>query len=1429
MKNCLFFIGDSKEGLTYDQMRAYLVDNGMVQPKLIQEKKVKSEQSKEKIKSKIDGIAEAVKAKLKAKGIEGKEIDLMGVGSDEIVDALANMAKKLVDAGFSVKEAIDTILESAKERLEKDEYESVEKDLNERFAEQNPDEIEDQIDSITDPKTAREVGSSVVARFVNSKAPEELKERILSYLDDKIDSMSFEQMEAIAKGIVEGLGGIENAYKEAIKAKSDIPLNMRSVIIGEYMLYAQKERIKATSQDDIERWSDLEADAVAKLGRLTKSAGQLNAYIQKVYEASPYALVWETKRELEAKNKMFAPKAKENVQEVKDTFENVEENAKTIEGAVDTLSESDQKALTERIKELEKQLADLQKETTVNINSSRKAQVKKRYETKTKPSIDRLKKRFSNVGAGTISLANSPFADPEVWKDLSEVAGYVLESGAMKFEQFYKKIKKELGGIAEEAYADLYKEQKQTAIEAGEKASSFDNDSDVDRLALEYFEREKKIKEEIDSLKQTKAGTAAKIKEALIKAGFGKEVNGKQQVDWVKLTTDSKNVNDTIEKIKQSLQGVLPQNEIDFVANQIDKVITEKKAAEITKKVNSINRYKARRLLGVLRSRNKILDLVNIWKQGGLSNKVIQEKLGSDFGFNEFTAENEAWVENKIKEIELAPMGAERELLEEQLQAYLEDIGAPLISLNRILEKNKARLLSGFVTQIKNMAGSQDAIIAAAYKGLHAQVENLIKSRATDKEINKVIKRAHKVALMTSLDILLNGGVDTGIAISETTGTKEGSPRVRYMENERRKLFKPIIKEIMGREFNVNPLNWEKYPQRSMAAMDAFNQIILQEMGSYTYIKNDLMKKNPNMSAKQASAKAYEIMYSVDRDAAIKQAAKEFKERGIDISQYSDSLADRARFYRRVDEIIAGGRDAESVKRGQRFASRQTYKESDYGAMWPIIYLMKNIQASFRNLGKKEMQSALKDGNKTKYRAAKAINAVSRTVFEQFFPFVVSVGNIIEKGLEWWYPYGIAKSTAYLGVATFKKATGKDMTQTEYDFERAGLYATKAAAGMLMTLLIKSLADDDEEEGIALYGQGSEDWRERKNRQKQRPANTVRIGGRNYGLDLLGSLSLALKIEAEAQDALKYAENSNPTYMSVIGAAASDLYLQKLNKAIKAFEKQDEKNNGFTEFMGSEAAELMTRTVLPFTASARQLDQIVHGDAERALTFAEKLSKFSGIYGGWLKSRPAFDYRGKTYKVGEIYTSGGAGVVSIINQQTPIDKVDKLVLKYNPALTQISNQDQKLEFLDVELGEYMPMDKIDYYDFQKDAAQRFDKLINLYADYSPEGKLLSKSKNTEAQYDAANKEAMLEFIEKGNPNPNEDELRQRTLEIVRENKNEAQISRKISELNRLSQMAALEDYYLKKGIKMPLTVEGSKLAYDAEMEELKLLIEGASK
>lgn len=90
--------------------------------------------NREQVKSKIDDIAEKVKEALRAKGRGDIQIDKMSfLDTDQIVDALANMAKKLVDAGFTVKEAIDTILESAKERLDSEEYKSVETQLRDKF------------------------------------------------------------------------------------------------------------------------------------------------------------------------------------------------------------------------------------------------------------------------------------------------------------------------------------------------------------------------------------------------------------------------------------------------------------------------------------------------------------------------------------------------------------------------------------------------------------------------------------------------------------------------------------------------------------------------------------------------------------------------------------------------------------------------------------------------------------------------------------------------------------------------------------------------------------------------------------------------------------------------------------------------------------------------------------------------------------------------------------------------------------------------------------------------------------------------------------------------------------------------------------------------------------------------------------------------
>ena len=111
------------------------------------------------------------------------------------------------------------------------------------------------------------------------------------------------------------------------------------------------------------------------------------------------------------------------------------------------------------------------------------------------------------------------------------------------------------------------------------------------------------------------------IKEALIDAGFYREVNGKKSVDWIALTSDSKNPMETVEKVKKSLQTGLSQTQVDSLGDQILNLLTEKKRAAIRTKVNRIQGVRAARIINAKKTRTRINSLLETWKQGGLSDK----------------------------------------------------------------------------------------------------------------------------------------------------------------------------------------------------------------------------------------------------------------------------------------------------------------------------------------------------------------------------------------------------------------------------------------------------------------------------------------------------------------------------------------------------------------------------------------------------------------------------------------------------------------------------------------------------------------------------------------------------------------------------------------------------------------------------------------
>lgn len=1266
------------------------------------------------------------------------------------------------------------------------------------------------------PKNLKTVAQS----FMDSDMDDDQKRKLAERADNELEVTGLDELQTKAKEIIEGLGGIENAVIEVEKAGNVIPDRFKTVVYGEAMLYAQKKQREAKTEAEKDKWADAEIDYQTKLANVAYSFGLANAYIAKIYQDSPYSLVRRTKKAMDERNALLAPSKKVITDTVNEILDNKEDLTAAIEQAVQEAVERTNAERDQKIKELQDKIDKFKRfQTTGKVRKDYKVTTEEK--NKAFEAIKRLRSK-----PGGLVLLNSSVMNPELYKNLGIIARYYVERGYTKFEDFYKKMKGEVIDF-EEAYEKLYREARDLAIENGIPAKEFTGDLEVERQAAEFYELVERLEAEKERLKAekkehqkfSKAGIDKLIKETFIEAGFGKEINtktGKKTVvDWQKVTTDAKNVKDTVDKIREQLKGKIPQDLVDSLANTIEQraetLVGEKKVQAIE---NATRRYRATRVLNTLKRRTRIQSLVDTWKQGGLTNRDIIDKMGRDFNFATFTKENADWVEAKIEEIDKAQEGAEKERLEEQLQAYLEDLSAPLMSIKRILERTKARLLSAPVTFIKNAFGAVDAQLATIHKALIAQVANL-KEGTLDTEILKIVVRSHAKAAFTAFDVLLNGGVDTGIALSERTKTKEGSPAVRYMENPRLGIFKPQFVTVGGKKVNVNPLNWEKYPQRAMAAADAFAQIMLQEVGTYSFIKNDLMSKNPNMSAKEASRKAYEIAYSVEIADAMKQADKEFKARGIDLKAENNEILgaakNRARFMRRVHEIVEQKRNDIAIKAGQKFGNRYTYKEYDWGVFSGVGYGMAQFKQVGNNISAALYRAAKERKSVTLYRAAQLSEAVWLTTFDFFIPFVKSLGNIAEKGFEF-TAYGYGKAATYGAAALYNRVKrGKD---AEPNFERASEYLFRANMGALFMLLLLGLADEDEEGKEKLYGEGSDDWRERNMRGQQRPVNTIVIGGRNISLDLLGPFAIKARLEAAKLDAERY-ETQSAIGLSLANSVLSDAYFEKLGKTVGALKTlagkgDDEK---FSKLMQKEAAEYMTRLVFPFTQASRQTYQMLNPNQKLPLTFGDQVAKNSGIYFGWALKRYAFDYRGREIESGNLYTSGADGVLKSFKKAQGIDAVDAFVMKYKPNLTQIEKTDDNLTIQD-ETGEFVPIGDVAFTTVKYNAAKRFDSLITNFAK-NPAIEPPAINFETK-EFEQVMKETAKEMGRdiSGNQYTTDPEVRKRAAEKYVEQKNFDKMSDTVGELYKISKNAAILDYLQSVGEYVPVSLLDAKEKYD---------------
>ena len=763
------------------------------------------------------------------------------------------------------------------------------------------------------------------------------------------------------------------------------------------------------------------------------------------------------------------------------------------------------------------------------------------------------------------------------------------------------------------------------------------------------------------------------------------------------------------------------------------QILEEKKKKAVEAYVKKNYSGNASRISNYTRRKTTDIErLLNLWKQGGLSNSKAKEILSERLGIRVITPDIEAEMNRYLDEIDKAQQGFEREKLEEEFAAYQHSLRLDGGIDMAFFDRMRLRLFGPF-TKIVNLTGITTSASKAAAMVFRNNLP-LIRGKGGDKYIGKVAKLAAAEAVKVASDILVNGGVDMGLAFSETTGTKAGSPKIRYSEyNFKKKWYnKPL--PIKGTNINVYDaaLKREKYISRFMSASDVLSQMVLQELEVYDQLKHTIRTANPTISNSEASRMAFENMYSFEIEEAKAQAFEEYKKRGIDLD--FEKRADKVRFNRRVFEIVQQSRDAKITKMAEFHAGRYTFKKHDIGLMTPFVIFANAVKKMMYGAANK-IEANSREINTEKgldniesdlaRRTANGIRALTELIFVKFAPFINGIANVTEKGFEL-TPYGMIKAGVQAAYVTY---SGEEGT---YTYRRAFDLAFRSTQGTILLMVLAAfLADDEDKDGIPdIFGVGPEDAGMREVASKSYPANTISIQGHKIPLAYLGVIGVPLKVMGDYYDR-KRLDNEDKLdtpleYLAYTGnvalSTANELYTESLMKAIRQVRGEDPSG-----FFAASSAELITRASIPFISYFRQGDALAFPEATVAIGFGENIAKYTGLLGSFADNRLAFDYRGKEYDLGTKYTNSPDGLVKAFSEQVKTDSIDTFMLKYHPKVV-FQRQSEFAVPMDVLMASSIPISDGQFYDFKKNQAKKFGDLLELYYATDPENRVYELGK-----------------------------------------------------------------------------------------------------
>lgn len=861
------------------------------------------------------------------------------------------------------------------------------------------------------------------------------------------------------------------------------------------------------------------------------------------------------------------------------------------------------------------------------------------------------------------------------------------------------------------------------------------------------------------------------IRQKLIENGFGieKVVNGKvvKSVDWNKIIGNAKNIKEAKEKIVKSIADLginldEAKGEIDAILNQFDSKVTDKKTAAINAYLNKGIVNKVKSALGKKQAnKTQISKLVEMNNKGILDDERVKDVLAEELGIISLSKEDLAKVRELSTQIDRDDIPEfMRKQFQEQLQ-YLFDSKSGNLPYLENRESVMANRLSSVYNQIQNSTGFFRVISTLAT--IAAKTKNpKIAARVFGRELLNSIQDAKT--------ILLKGRVSRGSSFSDLTMTTEGEPRVRYLEQGKGKflsgsfLGRPLYVKMGNKSIDVNPINQAysrvKYIQRLLEAVDTPSSGISSGLTQYWQIGKAIDKYYPELSPQEKSKKVWDIMYSLDREAEVPNAIQMLKNAGVDnptqaeINRTINEKQERLRndlmvkeFNKQLNSIkpiaetklkddgnanptseqieeqaykmLGYDEPLDVVARGERQAARETGKSTTVGItsvlLMPLDGMQKRISMAMR-----------KNTTKSGQIAANSVDAVA----SQLFPFAHSIGRWTEMQLEL-TPYGALKGLLYKsGLARDIQGGDKSKISRQEYSELGDDYIIRSVLGAGYTVaamgaigLAKKIAGDDDEAEDAIIGTNKEEkFTQERVESVGKPKESIRIGGHNLPIQLLGNEGVILGMYADYLKKRKdpaYAEKS----MLYISAAVvmnslseSGWYSNAAKYGGVASSIIKGKEETYEPALGKVMGGLIGSQV-PFNRGQVELATVLNPQSKSSKEFGVNLQNQFSIVRAFDNTKPNFDFRGRTYEYGDIYVNSADGVMKMFSKAKYGDKIDEFLADINFAATDAyrttKEEDNYKYAIENKDGTKRFMTNEEYYDFKYAAAKEFDRLIKL--------------------------------------------------------------------------------------------------------------------